>query len=1641
MSNFNAGSASVQISPNLDQFVNKLRGELRRIDAELPVDIVPDLDGFSTDLASRLGAINARMDVEINPDMTGFSTELSNRLRAIDAKLEVEVSPDFSGFGGQLSAGLAQHAGRTLHVQIVADTAAFKAQLAALSLLHHSTSINVQINNSSLNVANTVISNITNNAANATSSMSKLGSVANLVAMALAAVAAVNMTPLIAATTQIVGLLGIVPFAVGAAVAGLGTLALSLGGVGDALKAQSKMFEDSATALKEQASLQDALASAQRSAASTAEQGAQQISSAEESVQRAKRGSLDAEKNLTKARKDAKDQIDDLNDSLKGSALSEQEAEIGVERAYQRMIASRTDGSSALDQRDYALQFERSKLSLEEAQKNNKRTQEEAAEANKAGVEGSEQVTAAKQGVADAAEAEKDAQDNLLQTQRDVARANEDAAAAITKASEALNTGTASATAFDEAMAKLSPSAQAFVRSMADVKDAWRDLKVEVQENFFGGLGDSISQLSTYFLPTLSTGLGGIARELGTSLSDVIDRFMSEDNKQKLDRFLLGVQLSIDPIVTGIGNIFQGFLNLASGNFEGAGGFHDLATKFETLSNSFVNWTVKVTTPDENGNTQLGTWIDNAFITVGKIKDIVGEVFALVGDVIRALNGDGTDGMGQGNLDSIKTTLTELHDKWSSPEGQEAIRNFFADLQSIVDSTVTAIQLAVTLYDKLTDRDTLSGQIFHALFDSNDGNETATTEDGRPDVDNDGQPDEKLVPSGPGGKGNGGFTGWLTNDNDDGLWSWIKKAVPGDDEKFNEEWADQTRSWFGFNRNEVRRQQEEEERQRNGGLTDAEKEAAGHGTGGAGIGGIGGRSGGPRNVGNGDADPSSWSEKWSGLVKSVGDGWTNTIKPSWDSLVGKAGEVGSGFLTNVKEHATGAWTGLRTGVSDGWTSISSNFESVKTGAGEVSEKFLLSITNGAVTHWSDLPSKISSGVADIRDNMFAKLHTGLDDLKTKFSDIVIGIGGIWSGIQTAMADPINWVINNVVNGGIGRLWNGIRGIIPSLGEWHDVAPISVGGPDAIKRAEGGGVWGPGGPKDDKIPAWLSNGEHVWTAAEVQAAGGHSAVEAMRRNTLAGNYSTGGPAVGPRKYAIGGDVQFGTDADMWMAKVIQEAFPDATVTSALRPGHSGFHGKGQAVDIDGPNKQEYANWIYSAYPESEQLIWGPGPLLYNVGGNMISDQAQLANQVYAGDLPGHFDHVHWANDTPLGELSEEERNSLWSRIKQLGGSVISSARNRVADLFETPLRAIGDSIPDFGPSGWGQIPRAAYTSLSESAINFIRGVSPSSSTSGDVAPGSGPVVDQVRAVFAQAGWGDGPEWDAMQWIIGKESGWDPTATNPSSGAFGLFQLNPSSGTLQEYLPDSNPNPAIQAHAGLRYIKDRYGSPSVAKEHWEANNWYDDGGVATGIGFMAKNVLDPERVLSPEQTKAFDQLVAAITGQPTANGTQPPNTPQGGMYAPYGSGNPDLDFVYGVGQNFRTKGADILTNGALGFFGLEGSVLSPSNPYNQAFQQMAKENVHFGPPPPPPATGTTPTTPTTPSTTAPPNVTDAMANPQIPGGSVQKTLPYTGSTTQVAAQITNDHSVRMETVITQDPDELRNLLERRAAQQSQAFIPGF
>ena len=100
--------------------------------------------------------------------------------------------------------------------------------------------------------------------------------------------------------------------------------------------------------------------------------------------------------------------------------------------------------------------------------------------------------------------------------------------------------------------------------------------------------------------------------------------------------------------------------------------------------------------------------------------------------------------------------------------------------------------------------------------------------------------------------------------------------------------------------------------------------------------------------------------------------------------------------------------------------------------------------------------------------------------------------------------------------------------------------------------------------------------------------------------------------------------------------------------------------------------------------------------------------------------------------------------------------------------------------------------------------------------------SGSPQQVAQRMLGQFGW-SGSQFSCLEPLWERESGWDVTAENPSSGAYGIPQA--LSGSLMASSgPDWQTDAATQIRWGLTYIQGRYGSPCGAWAHEEADGWY-------------------------------------------------------------------------------------------------------------------------------------------------------------------------------------------------------------------------
>lgn len=84
------------------------------------------------------------------------------------------------------------------------------------------------------------------------------------------------------------------------------------------------------------------------------------------------------------------------------------------------------------------------------------------------------------------------------------------------------------------------------------------------------------------------------------------------------------------------------------------------------------------------------------------------------------------------------------------------------------------------------------------------------------------------------------------------------------------------------------------------------------------------------------------------------------------------------------------------------------------------------------------------------------------------------------------------------------------------------------------------------------------------------------------------------------------------------------------------------------------------------------------------------------------------------------------------------------------------------------------------------------------------------------------WGK-DQFSCVNKIFTQESQWKWNATNPTSGAYGIPQSLPADKMASEG-DDWKTNPVTQIKWGLKYIKERYGTPCAAWAFKRGTGWY-------------------------------------------------------------------------------------------------------------------------------------------------------------------------------------------------------------------------
>lgn len=123
------------------------------------------------------------------------------------------------------------------------------------------------------------------------------------------------------------------------------------------------------------------------------------------------------------------------------------------------------------------------------------------------------------------------------------------------------------------------------------------------------------------------------------------------------------------------------------------------------------------------------------------------------------------------------------------------------------------------------------------------------------------------------------------------------------------------------------------------------------------------------------------------------------------------------------------------------------------------------------------------------------------------------------------------------------------------------------------------------------------------------------------------------------------------------------------------------------------------------------------------------------------------------------------------------------------------------------------------------------------------------------------------FSSINYIVTHESGWNPHATNPSSGAYGLPQALPAS-KLAAAGRDWRNNPITQLKWMKNYVS-RYGGGPGAAAFWRSHHWYANGGWAFEPAIFGEVPGEPEVAINPRRNTADSLIAEAIQARAKVN----------------------------------------------------------------------------------------------------------------------------------------------------------------------------
>jgi hypothetical protein len=490
----------------------------------------------------------------------------------------------------------------------------------------------------------------------AAGALGPLGMLAAAVAGVSAALFAVGPAVAVAG-----GALGSLPGIIAGGAAAFGTLKLGLGGL-------SSEYQRLTTATGGGGGGATGAAKDFTAQQRAVEAAVKAVTRAERDLRDAQKDALRAQQEINDARKEAADRMREQSLDLRDARISEGEAVDDLEAA-ERELAEAQGANDPERLEDAQRAYDRAALAVERAQMRTKELTEATEENTKKGVEGSEEVIAAKDREAQATRRVKDAEEQRAEAIQRVADARKALADAQSQG------GGGGGGGGGQQITKLAPAAREFLNTIIGLRPAFEKLRLDVQQRLFAGLAGKMQHLADVWKGPLTRTLGGFADTFNKIAKDVFD---SASKKTFIDNVTSGAD-SARKMLARIGEAISplmdafGRLSRASGPF-----LEKLGTLIGRSLEKFSAWIAKA---DESG--KLTRFFEGAADTLEKIWTVGEDIVEVMGKFIAIIYPDAKSG-GDSVLVGAHVTLEKISAWLDRPENQQKIRDIINSVKDLV---------------------------------------------------------------------------------------------------------------------------------------------------------------------------------------------------------------------------------------------------------------------------------------------------------------------------------------------------------------------------------------------------------------------------------------------------------------------------------------------------------------------------------------------------------------------------------------------------------------------------------------------------------------------------------------------------------------------------------------------------------------------------------------------------------------------------------------------------------------------------------------------------------------------------------------------------------------------------------------------